>query len=105
MSIVCRHIPTRPGEDVQSFVSDSAYKLVRLQEENMVLKPWVLLASLLLQNHHQNQDQGMAVDQLTEQALWLRDVSRQYGAFLHWPGTEPDQIVRIVHVSVNCLIL
>ncbi|KAI4798272.1 hypothetical protein KUCAC02_022165 [Chaenocephalus aceratus] len=35
-----RHIPTRPGEDVQSFVSDSAYKLVRLQEENMVLKPW-----------------------------------------------------------------
>ncbi|KAI4798601.1 hypothetical protein KUCAC02_020629 [Chaenocephalus aceratus] len=103
-----RHIPTRPGEDVQSFVSDSAYKLVRLQEENMVLKPWVLLASLLLQNHHQNQDhqdqnqdQGMAVDQLTEQALWLRNVSRQYGAFLHWPDHVPPSEVVSSSLSLH----
>lgn len=88
-NLVPRHIPKRPGEDIYSFVNDSAYRLVRAQEENMVLKPWVLLASLLLQNHQQNQaagqKQGMALDELTAQAVWLRDLSRQYGAFLHWP--------------------
>ncbi|XP_008287260.1 dihydroxyacetone phosphate acyltransferase isoform X2 [Stegastes partitus] len=93
-----RHIPRKPGEDIHSFVNDSAYRLVRAQEENMVLKPWVLLATLLLQNHHQSQaagqKQGMAVDELTEQAVWLRDVSRQYGAFLHWPDhTSPSEVV------------
>lgn len=88
---VSRHIPRRPSEEIQSFVNDSAYRLVRAQEENMVLKPWVLLASLLLQDHHQNQavgqKRGMPLDELTAQAVWLKDVSRQYGAFLHWPGT------------------
>uniref|UniRef100_A0A665UT76 Phospholipid/glycerol acyltransferase domain-containing protein n=1 Tax=Echeneis naucrates TaxID=173247 RepID=A0A665UT76_ECHNA len=91
-SLVPRHIPKRPSEEIQNFVNDSAYMLVRAQEENMVLKPWVLLASLLLQNHHQSQapgqKPGMALDELTERVVWLRDLSRQYGAFLHWPGTS-----------------
>lgn len=90
-NLVPRHIPRRPREEIQSFVNDSAYRLVRAQEENMVLKPWVLLASLLLQNHHQSQaagrTRGISLDELTAQAAWLRDLSRQYGAFLHWPGT------------------
>uniref|UniRef100_A0AAQ5ZG03 Phospholipid/glycerol acyltransferase domain-containing protein n=1 Tax=Amphiprion ocellaris TaxID=80972 RepID=A0AAQ5ZG03_AMPOC len=94
-NLIPRHIPRKPGEDIHSFVNDSAYRLVRAQEENMVLKPWVLLASLLLQNHHQmqvaEQKQEMALDELTEQAVWLRDLSRQYGAFLHWPGTVQAQ--------------
>uniref|UniRef100_A0A3P8SS42 Glyceronephosphate O-acyltransferase n=1 Tax=Amphiprion percula TaxID=161767 RepID=A0A3P8SS42_AMPPE len=97
-NLIPRHIPRKPGEDIHSFVNDSAYRLVRAQEENMVLKPWVLLASLLLQNHHQmqvaEQKQGMALDELTEQAVWLRDLSRQYGAFLHWPDhVSPSEAV------------
>lgn len=86
-----RHIPRRPSEDIQNFVNDSAYRLLRAQEDNMVLKPWVLLASLLLQDHHQKltagQRPGLPLDELTARAVWLRDVSRQYGAFLEWPGT------------------
>ncbi|XP_023120049.2 dihydroxyacetone phosphate acyltransferase isoform X2 [Amphiprion ocellaris] len=97
-NLIPRHIPRKPGEDIHSFVNDSAYRLVRAQEENMVLKPWVLLASLLLQNHHQmqvaEQKQEMALDELTEQAVWLRDLSRQYGAFLHWPDhVSPSEAV------------
>ncbi|XP_029705885.1 dihydroxyacetone phosphate acyltransferase-like [Takifugu rubripes] len=76
-SLVPRHIPRRPSEDIQNFVNDSAYRLLRAQEDNMVLKPWVLLASLLLQDHHQKLTVGQRPG----------DVSRQYGAFLHWPGT------------------
>ncbi|XP_029352104.1 dihydroxyacetone phosphate acyltransferase isoform X2 [Echeneis naucrates] len=97
-SLVPRHIPKRPSEEIQNFVNDSAYMLVRAQEENMVLKPWVLLASLLLQNHHQSQapgqKPGMALDELTERVVWLRDLSRQYGAFLHWPDHRaPSDVV------------
>ncbi|XP_044232525.1 dihydroxyacetone phosphate acyltransferase isoform X1 [Thunnus albacares] len=100
-----RHIPRRPSEEIHSFVNNSAYRLVRAQEENMVLKPWVLLASLLLQNHHQNQaagqKQGMALDELTEKAVWLRDLSRQYGAFLHWPDHMPPSEVVSSSLSLH----
>ncbi|XP_018535009.1 dihydroxyacetone phosphate acyltransferase [Lates calcarifer] len=93
-NLIPRHIPKKPSEDIHSFVNDSAYRLVRAQEENMVLKPWVLLASLLLQNQVSGQKRGIALDELTEQAVWLRDLSRQYGAFLHWPEhTPPSEVV------------
>ncbi|KAM8832024.1 dihydroxyacetone phosphate acyltransferase isoform 2-T2 [Spinachia spinachia] len=93
-NLVPRHIPGRPEEDIHNFVNDSAYKLVRAQEDNMVLKPWVLLASLLLHNQAAGQEQGMALDELTAQAVWLRDLSRQYGAFLHWPEQmSPSEVV------------
>lgn len=91
-SLTPRHIPKRPSEDVQNFVNDTAYRLVRAQEENMVLKPWVLLASILLQK--EDLEKGVALDELTEQTLWLRDLCRQYGAFLHWPDhMSPSEVV------------
>ncbi|XP_029965972.1 dihydroxyacetone phosphate acyltransferase [Salarias fasciatus] len=95
-NLIPRHIPRRPGDDVHGFVKDSAYRLVRAQEENMVLKPWVLIASLLLQNQNQDQDRdpGVPLEQLTQQAVWLRDLSRQCGAFLHWPDhASPAEVV------------
>lgn len=100
VTLLDRHVPKKPNGDVQSFVNDAAYTLLRAQEENMVLKPWVLLATLLLQHHHQNQNQaaesrqGMLLEDLIAGAVWLRDVSRQYGAFLHWPGTVMNFILR-----------
>lgn len=66
----------------------------------MVLKPWVLLAALLLQNQAAGNKLGVLVEDLTEQAIWLRDLSRQFGAFLHWPGTVPVQLLR-QHSSNN----
>ncbi|XP_051909240.1 dihydroxyacetone phosphate acyltransferase [Hippocampus zosterae] len=85
-----RHIPARPREETVHFVNSTAYRLVRAQEENSVLKPWVLLATLLLQK----QEAPMTLDELTERAVWLRDLSRQYGAFLHWPDQmHPSEVV------------
>uniref|UniRef100_A0A3Q4BJG8 Phospholipid/glycerol acyltransferase domain-containing protein n=1 Tax=Mola mola TaxID=94237 RepID=A0A3Q4BJG8_MOLML len=104
-SLAPRHLPRRPSEEVQSFVSDSAYRLVGAQEENMVLKPWVLLVSLLLQDHHQHrgvgQKRGMSLDELTTQVVWLRDISRQYGAFLHWPDHVPPSEVVSSSLSLH----
>ncbi|KAF7666496.1 hypothetical protein LDENG_00105360 [Lucifuga dentata] len=108
-NLMPRHIPTRASEDIQDFVNDSAYRLVRAQEENMVLKPWVLLASLLLQNHHQNheagQERGMALDELTEEVVWLRDLSRQYRAFLQWPDHMLPSEVVSASLSLHCRLV
>ncbi|XP_061560095.1 dihydroxyacetone phosphate acyltransferase isoform X1 [Phycodurus eques] len=85
-----RHIPARPSEEMVRFVNGAAYRLVRAQEENSVLKPWVLLATLLLQK----QEAATALDELTERAVWLRDLSRHCGAFLHWPDhLRPSEVV------------
>lgn len=105
-NLVPRHIPKKPSGDVQSFVNDVAYRLVRAQEENMVLKPWVLLASLLLHDqHHQSrtgeQGRGMLLEDLTAGAVWLRDLSRQYGAFLHWPDHVPPSEVVSSSLSLH----
>ncbi|XP_073349202.1 dihydroxyacetone phosphate acyltransferase [Pagrus major] len=104
-NLVPRHIPRRPSEEIHNFVNDSAYRLVRAQEENMVLKPWVLLASLLLQNHHQDQaagqKHGMVLEELTAQAVWLRDIFREYGAFLHWPDHVPPSEVVSSSLSLH----
>ncbi|XP_005803498.1 dihydroxyacetone phosphate acyltransferase isoform X2 [Xiphophorus maculatus] len=94
-----RHIPRKPSEGIQDFVNDSAFRLVRSQEENMVLKPWVLLAALLLQNQAAGNKLGVLVEDLTEQAVWLRDLSRQFGAFLHWPDHIPPS--RVVSSSLS----
>ncbi|XP_035650117.1 dihydroxyacetone phosphate acyltransferase [Oncorhynchus keta] len=79
-----RHIPRKPMEETQSFVNDTAYRIVRLQEDNMVLKPWVLMASLLLQNL-----EGLELSVLTEQTIWLRGLALSYAAFLDWPDHAP----------------
>uniref|UniRef100_A0A3Q0RPY0 Glyceronephosphate O-acyltransferase n=1 Tax=Amphilophus citrinellus TaxID=61819 RepID=A0A3Q0RPY0_AMPCI len=100
-NLIPRHIPMRPSEEILSFVNDSAYRLVRAQEENMVLKPWVLLAFVLLQNQADGQSRGTALDELTEQAAWLRDLSRQYGAFLHWPDHIPHSEVVASSLSLH----
>ncbi|XP_071762948.1 dihydroxyacetone phosphate acyltransferase isoform X1 [Centroberyx gerrardi] len=104
-NLMPRHIPKRASEETQDFVNDSAYRLVRAQEENMVLKPWVLVVSLLLQNHHQSQtagqEQGMALEELTKQAVWLRGLSREYGAFLHWPDHVPPSEVVSSSLSLH----
>ncbi|XP_042562740.1 dihydroxyacetone phosphate acyltransferase [Clupea harengus] len=88
-NLVPRHIPQKPSNEIQSFVNDTAYQLVRMQEENMVLKPWVLIATVLMQNLD-----GMELSQLVEQTVWLRDLARSFGAFLDWPDhTSSSKVV------------
>ncbi|XP_062406148.1 dihydroxyacetone phosphate acyltransferase [Sardina pilchardus] len=94
-NLVPRHIPKKPANGIQGFVNDAAYQLVRLQEENMVLKPWVLIATLLMQNL----ESGMELSQLVEQTVWLRDLARSFGAFLDWP--EHSSASKVVSSSLS----
>ncbi|KAF4099230.1 dihydroxyacetone phosphate acyltransferase [Onychostoma macrolepis] len=82
-NLLPRYIPQKPSVDTHEFLNDAAFRLVRIQEENMVLKPWVLIATLLLQN-----PDGLDLSSLTEQTDWLRHLALAFGAFLDWPDHE-----------------
>uniref|UniRef100_A0A8C2JMS2 Glyceronephosphate O-acyltransferase n=1 Tax=Cyprinus carpio TaxID=7962 RepID=A0A8C2JMS2_CYPCA len=82
-NLLPRYIPQKPSADTHEFLSDAAFRLVRIQEENMVLKPWVLIATLLLQN-----PDGLDLSSLAEQTDWLRHLALAFGAFLDWPDHE-----------------
>ncbi|KAJ6664636.1 hypothetical protein lerEdw1_006209 [Lerista edwardsae] len=79
-NLVPRHIPQKPSEEIQKFVSDVAYKVELLQIENMVLSPWILTATVLLQNLP-----AIDIELLVEKTLWLKGVTQAFGGFLDWP--------------------
>lgn len=76
-----RHIPQKPSEEIQEFVSDTAYKIELLQIENMVLSPWILVAVVLLQNLP-----AIEFELLVEKTVWLKGLTQAFGGFLDWPG-------------------
>ncbi|NXA38173.1 GNPAT acyltransferase, partial [Eudromia elegans] len=79
-NLVPRHLPQKPSEDIQEFVSDVAYKMELMQIENMVLSPWVLVAAVLLQNLP-----AMDFELLIEKTLWLKGLTQTFGGFIEWP--------------------
>ncbi|XP_056620214.1 dihydroxyacetone phosphate acyltransferase [Triplophysa dalaica] len=92
-NLLPRHIPQKPSAENLEFLTDAAFRLVRTQEENMVLKPWVLIATLLLQN-----PDGLDLSSLGEQTDWLRHLALALGAFLDWPDQE--SCARVISCSL-----
>ncbi len=72
-----------PSEETQEFVSGLAHMIIRLQERNVVLSAWNLMAVVLLQNL-----QGIELDLLTHKTLWLRSLTLRFGAHLRWPSKD-----------------
>uniref|UniRef100_A0A8D0G1J8 Dihydroxyacetone phosphate acyltransferase n=1 Tax=Sphenodon punctatus TaxID=8508 RepID=A0A8D0G1J8_SPHPU len=79
-NLIPRHLPQKPSEEIQDFISDVAYKMELLQIENMVLSPWILIAAILLQNLP-----SIDFALLAEKTLWLKDLTQAFGGFLEWP--------------------
>ncbi|KTF95330.1 hypothetical protein cypCar_00006280 [Cyprinus carpio] len=79
-NLVPRDLPMKPSKEMQEFVSGLAHTIIRLQERNVVLSAWNLMAVVLLQNL-----QGIDLDLLTQKTLWLRRLAQRFGAHLRWP--------------------
>ncbi|XP_072849912.2 dihydroxyacetone phosphate acyltransferase isoform X2 [Pogona vitticeps] len=79
-NLIPRHIPQKPSEEIQEFVSDTAFKIELLQIENMVLSPWILVAVVLLQNLP-----AIDFEHLVEKTVWLKGLTQAFGGFLDWP--------------------
>uniref|UniRef100_A0A672RJG1 Dihydroxyacetone phosphate acyltransferase-like n=1 Tax=Sinocyclocheilus grahami TaxID=75366 RepID=A0A672RJG1_SINGR len=82
-NLVPRDLPTKPSKEMQEFVSGLAHMIIRLQERNVILSAWNLMAVVLLQNL-----QGIDLDLLTHKTLWLRRLALRFGAHLRWPSKD-----------------
>lgn len=88
-SLVPRHIPQKPGDDVQHFVNDIAHRVLLLQLENMVFSPWTLISTILLQSLP-----SIELSVLTEKVLWLKRLVQSFGGFVDWPDNCPtDKLI------------
>ncbi|KAJ8270015.1 hypothetical protein GJAV_G00109340 [Gymnothorax javanicus] len=79
-NLVPRDLPMRPSEDCLAFVNTAAHAVVHLQEENMVLSSWSLMATILMQNL-----EGIDRESLIRETQWLRQIALDFGAHLYWP--------------------
>ncbi|XP_051500293.1 dihydroxyacetone phosphate acyltransferase-like isoform X2 [Myxocyprinus asiaticus] len=95
-NLVPRDLPMKANKQTQEFVSGLAHVIVRLQERNVVLSPWNLIAVILLQNL-----QGIDLDQLTHKTLWLRRLALQFGAHLNWPKHISDSEVMSSNLTLH----
>uniref|UniRef100_A0A9J8AQC7 Glyceronephosphate O-acyltransferase 2 n=1 Tax=Cyprinus carpio carpio TaxID=630221 RepID=A0A9J8AQC7_CYPCA len=95
-NLVPRDLPMKPSKEMQEFVSGLAHTIIRLQERNVVLSAWNLMAVVLLQNL-----QGIDLDLLTQKTLWLRRLAQRFGAHLRWPENVSDSEVMSSSVSLH----
>ncbi|XP_036210632.1 dihydroxyacetone phosphate acyltransferase [Myotis myotis] len=101
-NLVPRYIPQKQSEDTQAFVTEVAYRMQLLQIQNLVLSPWVLVATVLLQHRP-----AMDFDALMEKTLWLKGLTLAFGGFLMWPDNEPaDEVIQsslLLHSNIVSL--
>jgi len=55
--------------------------MVMLQQKNMVISPWALLATVIIQNLP-----SLPLSDLTRHTLWLKAIAETFGAFIDWPS-------------------
>uniref|UniRef100_A0A672T2F0 Glyceronephosphate O-acyltransferase n=1 Tax=Sinocyclocheilus grahami TaxID=75366 RepID=A0A672T2F0_SINGR len=95
-NLVARDLPMKPSKETQEFVSGLAHMIIRLQERNVVLSAWNLMAVVLLQNL-----QGIDLDLLTHKTLWLRRLALRFGAHLMWPSKDNVSDSEVMSSSVS----
>ncbi|XP_066452239.1 dihydroxyacetone phosphate acyltransferase-like [Eleutherodactylus coqui] len=84
----------RPPEDIQTFISDLAYKVELHQIANMVLSPGDLIAGILLQNLPR-----LNYNLLVEKIYMLRKLTEDFGGCIDWPDNK--SIHEVVQYSVS----
>ncbi len=70
------------SDEEQEFVHDVAYTTQIQQIKHMVISPWILCASIIMQKSHQ----GISFDDLCKDAEWLKGVAVSLGAHVYWPS-------------------
>ena len=66
----------------QEFAKDLAFHIVRCQQSHMVISPWALIASVIMQNR-----EGIPLRQLVKEVDWLKRQGGNFGAYVDWPGS------------------
>ncbi|KAG2467998.1 GNPAT acyltransferase, partial [Polypterus senegalus] len=91
-----RHIPHRPSQEIKAFLHHTGCRMIHLQEENMVISPFVLVATILMQNLS-----GIELQHLIQQTLRLRYYVLSCGACIDWPDHMSPEAVVVSSISLH----
>ncbi|XP_048842441.1 dihydroxyacetone phosphate acyltransferase [Brienomyrus brachyistius] len=95
-NLIPRDLPMKPSESIYAFANTTAHLVLRLQQENMVLSPWSLMAIILMQNLG-----GIHLKLLTKQTVWLKWLVQDFGALVDWPVQVADSEVMSSSLSLH----
>jgi len=62
-------------------IGDLALEVVRRHQRHMVISPWSLIATILIQSRD-----GISIRQLIKESDWLKRQAQNFGAYVDWPG-------------------
>ncbi|XP_051780344.1 dihydroxyacetone phosphate acyltransferase-like [Erpetoichthys calabaricus] len=91
-----RHIPHRPSQEIKAFLHHTGCRMIHLQEENMVISPFVLVATILMQNLS-----GIELQYLIQQTLRLRYYVLSCGVCIDWPDHMSPEAVVVSSISLH----
>lgn len=95
-----RDLPQQPSAEAQACVSWLAHLVVRLQEQGSLISPWSLMSCLLLQAPAAAlTEEGLPWQRLAQETLWLRELAKDFGARLNWPGRWISNVKNVVICS------
>ncbi|XP_033104031.1 dihydroxyacetone phosphate acyltransferase-like [Anneissia japonica] len=77
----------------QQFIFELAYTVLLEQQKSLVVSPWVLIASLLIQS-----PRGIHLDYLCKRVEWLKDIVINFGGNIKWPVS--DSLLSVVKSSL-----
>ena len=86
-TFICRYINDLT-DDEQELTRQLAYHIVRRQQKHMVISPWALVATVLMQNRD-----GIPTRQLIRETEWLKRQASNLGAYVDWPGGFSFKVV------------
>ena len=78
------------NRDEMNLIQDLAVEVVRQHQRHMVVSPWAIMATVLIQNR-----EGISVSQLIRESDWLKRQAQNYGAYVDWPGMSRECIERV----------
>jgi len=84
-----RYINNLPAEELK-VIRDLSYHILKCQQKHMVISPWSLMATVLMQNAD-----GISVTGLLREVEWLKRQACSLAAYIDWPGnTSADSVLR-----------
>jgi len=77
-----------------------AHFIVREQQKNMVISPWCLISTILIQNFD-----GISKNKLVKEVMWLKRHANNLGAHVDWPGNCSDEDVVEHYLQLHCNLI
>jgi len=103
--LICRYINSL-NKDETELIGDLVLEVVRRHQRHMVISPWSLIATILMQNRD-----GISITQLIKESDWLKRQAQNFGAYVDWPGDweSRENSVKLLNLTYsqgwkwNCL--